>query len=305
MFLRLKMIHRVISEPIKIGKVVFPDIVSTTDFHPFGMPMPSRTFTGNGYRFGYNTQESDAEISGSWGTHYTAQYWMYDSRLGRRWNLDPVDQISISNYATFANNPIANVDPDGNKFEFANSTSFSFRIKATFYIITGTLLSKNFRKNVLKLHRDENIHTINDVKNFGLRTSSGYSIPREILDYKSLPFPTPVPEGSSTDEYDKKIEEIKQHRDDYHDNLSFKTEKKYGGGDGSYIFLDLSRSNLKKLRNDEVSIISYFGHEFKHSDDISEGKGMLMLKRFVNEKWPNYAEYRADVFANAVTRDIN
>jgi RHS repeat-associated protein len=89
-----------------------PNIVSTTDYYPFGMPMPSRTFTGNGYRYGFNGQEKENEIYGE-GNTYSAEYWMYDSRLGRRWNLDPVDQISISNYATFANNPIANVDPDG------------------------------------------------------------------------------------------------------------------------------------------------------------------------------------------------
>ncbi|MFW5804489.1 MAG: hypothetical protein ACOCWG_04605, partial [bacterium] len=65
-----------------------------------------------GYKFGFNGQEKEDDIYGE-GNAYSAEYWMYDSRLGRRWNVDPVDQISISNYATFANNPIANVDPDG------------------------------------------------------------------------------------------------------------------------------------------------------------------------------------------------
>jgi len=27
-------------------------------------------------------------------------FWQYDTRLGSRWNVDSVDQISISNYAT-------------------------------------------------------------------------------------------------------------------------------------------------------------------------------------------------------------
>jgi hypothetical protein len=47
------------------------------------------------------------------GGHTTAQFWEYDARLGRRWNIDPIDQISISNYACFGNNPIINIDPDG------------------------------------------------------------------------------------------------------------------------------------------------------------------------------------------------
>ena len=45
----------------------------------------------------------------------TAEFWQYDARLGRRWNLDPKSQMSISDYATFANNPIYNIDPNGDE----------------------------------------------------------------------------------------------------------------------------------------------------------------------------------------------
>jgi hypothetical protein len=45
----------------------------------------------------------------------TAEFWEYDTRLGRRWNLDPVDQISISNYVAFRNNPIFYIDPNGDE----------------------------------------------------------------------------------------------------------------------------------------------------------------------------------------------
>jgi RHS repeat-associated protein len=64
------------------------------------------------YRCGFNGQEKDDEIAGS-GNSYTAEYWQYDSRLGRRWNQDPKPNPSISNYATFANNPILFSDPLG------------------------------------------------------------------------------------------------------------------------------------------------------------------------------------------------
>jgi hypothetical protein len=40
------------------------------------------------------------------GKSYTAEFWQYDSRLGRRWNLDPVIKPSLSTFSTFANNPI-------------------------------------------------------------------------------------------------------------------------------------------------------------------------------------------------------
>jgi hypothetical protein len=76
------------------------------------MLMPGRSYNSAGYRYGYNTQEKDDEISGS-GNHTTAEYWEYDTRLGRRWNLDPVPFNSISRYATNFNNPVLNTDPFG------------------------------------------------------------------------------------------------------------------------------------------------------------------------------------------------
>jgi hypothetical protein len=45
------------------------------------------------------------EIKGT-GNSYTAEFWEYDPKLGRRWNLDPKPTIGISQYSTFSNNPI-------------------------------------------------------------------------------------------------------------------------------------------------------------------------------------------------------
>src|SRR5690554_6681960 len=64
------------------------------------------------YWYGYNTQERVDEISGK-GNHYTAEFWEYSPRLGKRWNIDPVVKPHESPYATFANNLIWFVDPNG------------------------------------------------------------------------------------------------------------------------------------------------------------------------------------------------
>lgn len=56
--------------------------------------------------------EKDDEVSGE-GNSYTAEYWQYDARLGRRWNTDPVVKVHESPYAAFANNPILFIDPSG------------------------------------------------------------------------------------------------------------------------------------------------------------------------------------------------
>ena len=73
---------------------------------------PSEKNRVNAYRYGFNGQEKDDEVAGS-GNSYTAQFWQYDSRLGRRWNVDPVIKTHESPYSTFAGNPIWFADPNG------------------------------------------------------------------------------------------------------------------------------------------------------------------------------------------------
>jgi PKD repeat protein len=70
------------------------------------------------YRYGMNTQEKDNEIYGE-GNSYSAEYWQYDARLGRRWNVDPyvVKHPYNSPYLCFNNNPNFYVDIKGNEFE--------------------------------------------------------------------------------------------------------------------------------------------------------------------------------------------
>ncbi len=60
--------------------------------------------------------EQTPEIAGV-GNHYTAQFWEYDPRIARRWNLDPKPQISISDYAVNSLNPIITNDVLGDRGE--------------------------------------------------------------------------------------------------------------------------------------------------------------------------------------------
>ncbi|MEP6464910.1 MAG: hypothetical protein ABJB05_01335 [Parafilimonas sp.] len=90
------------------------DIVSAQDYYPGGMQMPGRTFAAanSSYRYGFNGQEKDTNIQSD---HYTAEYWEYDSRSVRRWNVDPMTTKFPwqSPYATMDNNPIFKSDPTG------------------------------------------------------------------------------------------------------------------------------------------------------------------------------------------------
>jgi RHS repeat-associated protein len=86
------------------------DVASATDYYPFGMQMPGRNFSSGGYRYGFNGQERSDEVKGL-GNSYTAGFWEFDPRIGRRWNLDPV--YKNSPYEVFAGNPILYSDPLG------------------------------------------------------------------------------------------------------------------------------------------------------------------------------------------------
>ena len=91
------------------------DVINANDYYSFGMQMPSRGYTAStagAYRYGFNGQEADNEIKGT-GNSYTAEFWEYDPRIGRRWNRDQKPTANISPYAAFGNNPILNADPMG------------------------------------------------------------------------------------------------------------------------------------------------------------------------------------------------
>ncbi len=103
------------------GSGVFDaDLRTLTDYYPFGMTMPGRTLSPEDYRYGYNTQERVDEIAGE-GNHYTAEFWEYDPRAARRWNLDPRPVVGLSDYHGFANNPIFLSDHRGDSAVDMNS----------------------------------------------------------------------------------------------------------------------------------------------------------------------------------------
>jgi RHS repeat-associated protein len=91
-----------------------PDALSTNDYYAFGQSMPGRQYNNGNYRYGFNGQEQDNEVAGT-GNVMTAEFWEYDTRLGKRWNIDPMsaEKPWMSPYHAFSNNPILNVDPNG------------------------------------------------------------------------------------------------------------------------------------------------------------------------------------------------
>ncbi len=76
---------------------------TTLPYHAFGMEMPGRKWTASNYRYSHNGHEKEEEIFAG---ANSAEFWMYDSRIGRRWELDPIQREYESPYACFSNNPI-------------------------------------------------------------------------------------------------------------------------------------------------------------------------------------------------------
>jgi hypothetical protein len=87
------------------------DITSHTDYYPGGQSMPGRTWQGGDkYRYSHNGHEREDEVfTGA----QSAEFWMYDSRILRRWEIDPIIKPWESPYACFSNDPIYHSDPNG------------------------------------------------------------------------------------------------------------------------------------------------------------------------------------------------
>ena len=112
-----------------------PEMYFYTDYYPFGFPMPKR-FGRTLYRYGFNGQEKDNEIYGE-GQAYTAEFWQYDARLGRRWNVDPEIKPWQSSYVALSNNPILMIDPFGDDDIFNKKGEF---IKRTNTVTNNILI---------------------------------------------------------------------------------------------------------------------------------------------------------------------
>ncbi|MCJ8290813.1 MAG: hypothetical protein HRT58_14265 [Crocinitomicaceae bacterium] len=93
---------------------LLPDVVSYTDYYPYGMEMPNRHGSLADYRYAFNGMEVDNDVSGD-GNSYTTMFRQYDPRLGRWKSLDPLASKypGASPFSAYNNNPIYFVDPLG------------------------------------------------------------------------------------------------------------------------------------------------------------------------------------------------
>ncbi|EZH71527.1 hypothetical protein ATO12_06890 [Aquimarina atlantica] len=66
-----------------------PDVLTFSDYYPFGMLLPNRHGNSGDYRYGFQGQEMDNEVKGE-GNSVNYKYRMHDPRVGRFFVVDPL-----------------------------------------------------------------------------------------------------------------------------------------------------------------------------------------------------------------------
>ena len=89
-----------------------PAVESLTDYYPFGMTMPGRSYNAHTLRHGFTGHEKESDLAEG---IYTTEYRLYDARVARWLSVDPLFEkyVSMSPYNYCMLNPVMMVDPDG------------------------------------------------------------------------------------------------------------------------------------------------------------------------------------------------
>ena len=101
-----------------LGAIAYyqPDVVSYSDYYPFGMQMPNRNGSDNAdsYRYSFMGQEKDDEIKGN-GNSLNFKYRMCDPRIARFFAVDPLSPQypELTPYQFASNSPIAFKEIEG------------------------------------------------------------------------------------------------------------------------------------------------------------------------------------------------
>jgi RHS repeat-associated protein len=118
------------------GVFQLADVVSATDYFPFGLQMPERVYEAGRYGFGFNGKINDEEIlsNGRWQDY---GFRAYRPDLGRFVSVDPLagKYPELTTYQFASNTPICAVDLDGlealNAQEFMSELNYANRLSVT------------------------------------------------------------------------------------------------------------------------------------------------------------------------------
>ncbi|UTW66287.1 RHS repeat-associated core domain-containing protein [bacterium SCSIO 12643] len=97
------------------------DVISTTDYYPFGSVQPGRSYTSDAYRYGFNGKEKDPEGLGGGLATYDYGFRIYNPAIARFLSVDPLTKSYpwYTPYQFAGNTPIWAIDLDGLEEAFA------------------------------------------------------------------------------------------------------------------------------------------------------------------------------------------
>jgi RHS repeat-associated protein len=238
-------VRATVGKDVAIGTT---QLLTATDYFPFGMEMPGRRHNPDNYRFGYQGQfaEKDQETG-----YNQFELRLYDARIGRFPNPDPYRQY-WSSYMAMGNNPVNGLDPDGR--EVIVDGSFRFKIAVYAAIAWGYLNSADFRKMYDDLDGSPNKHTI--LQNEGEITKLFEKGNKTLSDSPDI---DDTPLGIKTRYLDS--------------NGNEKFHVGTGKGTGSRILWDISakEGGIDSKGNRERPIKIGLFHEMFHSYDMDRG----------------------------------
>jgi RHS repeat-associated protein len=112
-----------------------PEVLSYSDYYPFGMLVPNRHASADSYRYGFQGQEMDNEIKGE-GNSLNYTFRMHDPRIGRFFAVDPLTKSYPWNspYAFSENRVIDGIDLEGSEFK-TTKTEKGFNIDIKFKVV--------------------------------------------------------------------------------------------------------------------------------------------------------------------------
>ena len=99
---------------LRLDGTLTAEVESFANYYPFGWTMPGLEGNFGNYRYGFNGMEKDDELSNN-GSLYTSLYRINDTRLGRWFSVDPLQNKfpQYSPYMSMDDNPVALNDPNG------------------------------------------------------------------------------------------------------------------------------------------------------------------------------------------------
>jgi hypothetical protein len=197
--------------------------------------MPERENSAGNYRFGFNSQEKVDEITGK-GNHNTALYWEYDMRLGRRWNLDPKTNSSISSYVVLANNSIFNRDLYGDVVKGATEVEDK--------------LYADYKETVNK-----KIEDIQASINSATRNNQKEKLESELIKYQNIKAELTELENSNV-----------MYRVRTGKNISSTS-----GGGNTFYNSNTNEVDINLVHNGDFSMIQTTAHEFLHAYQYEKG----------------------------------